>query len=520
MQVDPCSAVVKNPMNGATEPAQPAAEDAPPTPPPPAEAGGLPLADRQRLQKIFERAKKSLEQADYAYAHDLFAQCVAEDPGALIYLQHFRANLAQMHPDAKALKKSSFPGFGGGRGSIAKAAAKGAWRDAFAAGCRSLKKSPGDTGVLAELADGCGELGHSDCQLYYLRWALDLAPQDLEINKQAAAALEAIGEFDQAIGCWVRIQQQRPADEEVARAISRLSVEKTIDRGGYNPALLKGAGEVTLPQSMRVKDASELPGRRERPDEADDDASVETGPTDAASEEDLRAAIQAAPADVTTYVRLADFYADGGRVHDAERLLQKALKVAGGGDLSVLEKLEEVHLTRMREQARVAERKAARQGSAAAQKLAERMMREANQAEVEVFGARAERSPDDAKLQYEFGLRLKRVGAHRQAIPSLQAARKDTKHLAEAELHLGECFQHIEQHQLALRSYDAAIKACPPGEWSDLKKLALYRAGVLAMGLGDTDLAEQRFADLASADFGYRDVSERLDKIARVRKTS
>lgn len=491
---------------------------------PPPEAGGLPLAERERLQKIFERAKKSLEQADYAYAHDLFAQCVAEDPGALIYLQHFRANLAQMHPNATALKANSFAGltrFGGGRGAVAKAAGKGAWRDAFAAGCRSLKKSPGDTGVLAEMAAGCGELGFSDCSLYYLRWALDLAPKDIELNKQAATALEAIGEFDQAIGCWVRIQQQKPADEEAARAISRLSVEKTIDRGGYNPQLLKGAGEVTLPQSLRVKDASDRVerGLTDR-DEVDDDASVETGPTDAASEEDLRAAIQAAPAESSTYVRLADFYTDGGRLHDAERLLQKALKVAGGGDLSVLEKLEEVHLTRMREQARVAERKAARQGSAAAQKLAEQMMREANQAEVEVYGARAERSPDDAKLQYEFGLRLKRVGNHREAVGPLQAARKDTKRTAEAELHLGECFQHIEQHQLAMRSYDAAIAACPAGDWTELRKLALYRAGVLAMGLGDTDVAEQRFADLASADFGYRDVSERLDKIARIRKTN
>lgn len=500
-------------MSSTTQPAETS---------PPEEAGGLPLAERQRLQKIFERAKKSLEQADYAYAHDLFAQCVAEDPGALIYLQHFRANLAQMHPNATAVKASTFsglPGFGGGRGAVAKAAAKGAWRDAFAAGCRSLKKSPGDTGVLAELSAGCGEIGHSDCQLYYLRWALDLSPKDIEINKQAAAALEGIGEFDQAIGCWVRIQQQRPADEEAARAISRLSVEKTIDHGGYNPQLLKGPGEVTLPKSMRVKDASELLDRGDR-DETDDDASVETGPTDVASEEDLRAAIQAAPADAKTYVKLADFYTEGGRLHDAERLLKKALKVAGGGDLSVLEKLEEVHLTRMKEQVRVAERKAARQGSAAAQKLAERIMREANQAEVEVYGARAERSPDDAKLQYEFGLRLKRVGNHREAVTPLQAARKDTKRHAEAELHLGECFQHIDQHQLAMRSYDAAIKACPPGEWSDLKKLALYRAGVLAMGLGDVDTAEQRFADLASADFGYRDVSDRLDKIAQIRKTS
>ena len=94
-----------------------------------------------------------------------------------------------MHPNATAARQSSFsglPGFGGGRGAVAKAASKGEWRDAFAAGCRVLKRTPGDTGVLAELAAACGELGHADCQLYYLRWALDLAPTDVELNRQAA----------------------------------------------------------------------------------------------------------------------------------------------------------------------------------------------------------------------------------------------------------------------------------------------------------------------------------------------
>ncbi|QDT69473.1 hypothetical protein MalM25_24120 [Planctomycetes bacterium MalM25] len=480
-------------------------------------ADRLPLAERERLQKVFQHAKKSLEKADYAYAHDLFAQCVAEDPGALVYLQHFRANLAQMHPNATAIKSGGLkglPGFGGGSSAVSKAAGKGAWRDAFAAGCRTLKKAPGDLGVLSEMAAAAGELGHSDCQLYYLRWALDLAPEDIEINRQAAHALEAINEFDQAIGCWVRVQQQKPSDEEAPKAIARLSVEKTINRGGYNPQLLKGEGEVNLPQTARVKDASELLER----DPTDDDASVVAEPADSASEEELRAAIEAAPTDPATYARLADFYIEAGRLQDAERLLKKALKVAGGGDLSILEKLEDVHLVRMRERARVAERKAARQASVAAQKLAEQAMREANQSEVEVYNARAKRAPDNAHLQYELGIRLKRIGRHREAIAPLQAARADRKRQAEAELHLGECFQHIDQHSLAMRSYEAAIAACDLGDWTELRKLALYRAGVLAMGLRDLDKAQQHLTDLASADFGYRDVSERLDKLARIRK--
>lgn len=489
--------------------------------PPPAAAAGLSAAERHRLQQVFERAKKCLERADYAYAHDLFSQCVSEDPGSLVYLQHFRANLAQMHPKAAAAKHSAFsglPGFGGGRAAVAKAAGKGEWREAFAAGCKALKKTPGDVGVIAEMGAAAGELSHTDCQLYYLRWALDLSPMDIEVNRQAAAALESIGEFDQAIGCWLRVQQQRPGDEEASKSISRLSVEKTIDRGGYNPQLLKGAGEVSLPHPARVADASARL-KYDSPDPDPEDAPAEEPKPAALSEEQLRAAINANPADATAYAALAEHYTAGGRLHDAERLYKKALQVAGGGDLGILEKLEEVYLNRKRDAARVAEKRAERQGGPAAQKLAEQALREAHLAEAEVYGARAERTPTDPRVQYEFGVRLKRVGNYREAVKPFQAARADKRRLAEAELHLGECFQHIEQHRLAIRSYEAAIAACPPDEWSDLRKLALYRAGVLAMGLKDLDTAEKHLTDLASADFGYRDVSERLDKLASIRKT-
>lgn len=490
---------------------------------PPGAPGGLSPTERSRVQKVFEHAKKCLEKGDYAYAHDLFSQCVAEDPGAIAYLQHFRANLAQMHPKATAAKPSAFGVFsglaGGGRGAVAKAADKGDWREAFSHACKALKRTPGEVGVLAEMADAAGRLGHTDCQLYYLRWALDLAPLDVDINRQAAEALEAIGEFDQAIGCWLRVQQQRPADEQPGKAIARLSVEKTIDRGGYNPQLLKGAAEVNLPQALNVAQASAR-ARAAADPAAESAESAPAEPTPPPDEESLRAAIDKSPADPRPYADLAELYAAQGRLHDAERLFKKALQVAGGGDLALLEKLEEVYLGRKHDAATVAQQRADRQGTPASQKLADQALREANLAEVEVFAARAGRTPQDPRLQFELGVRLKRVGNHREAVAPFQAARADAKRLAEAELHLGECFQHIEQHRLAMRSYEAAIAACPPGEWSELRKLALYRAGVLAMGLREFDSAEKHLTDLASADFGYRDVSQRLDKLAQLRKTT
>lgn len=481
-----------------------------------------PRSARMRVQELFVRGQRCLEKGDYKYAHDLFTQCVAEDPAQLVYVQHFRANLAQLHGAGKKSMGLSFPKLGGGRGAVLKAAEKGDWRAAFTAGCQALLKAPTDTAVLCEMATASGMLDCVEVQLYYLRWALDIAPTDVGINRQAAYVLEEIAQFDQAIGCWSRVLQKLPNDEEARASISRLSVEKTIDHGGYNPELLHGAADVNLPGVPSVADVARTGADGERRDstETPEPADPLENATPEEREQAYRAAIDAEPAEPAHYSQLADFYVSQGRLQDAETLYKKGLAVSGGGDITLLEKLEDTYLRRMRERAAVAVARAKNQPTESAKKLALQASAEANHAEVEVFSARATREPNDARLSYELGVRLKRVGKYREAIQPLQASRNEPSKRAEANLMLGECFQQIEQYPLALRSYDAAIEAVSTDDWSELRKLCLYRAGVLALGMGELDVAQQRLTDLASADFGYRDVSERLDKIARLRKTT
>src|SRR3954469_13859610 len=99
-------------------------------------------AVRQRLQAVFQHAKRSTEKADYDYAHDLFSQCLVEDPANLIYLQQFLGNLSQKYGNSK--KGSRFSGLKtkGSRMTLNKAAGKGQWKEAFTAACDALKSNP------------------------------------------------------------------------------------------------------------------------------------------------------------------------------------------------------------------------------------------------------------------------------------------------------------------------------------------------------------------------------------------
>jgi tetratricopeptide (TPR) repeat protein len=398
----------------------------------------------------------------------------------------------------------------GSRNAIGKAASKGQWREAFTAACGALKSNPWDVATLLDVAEAYEQIGSDECQLYILRWALDASPKDVTVNRRAAQALAKLGQFDQAIACWRRVEQAKPGDQEATKAISQLSVERTIQKGGYNQESLYGAvaDQEGLEASLRDRIGKSQTGSGEF-------APVKAGATNG-REKELLEAVAKSPADVANYLELADLFAEQNRLREAIDILAKALAASGGGDLAIRERLEDTQLRRVQDQVAVAQRRAEQEKTEEATDLAKRMAAQANQAELEVYAARAARSPGNTLLQFELGLRCKKAGKFREAIQAFQAARGDAKRKSQVEIHLGESFQHIRQFRLALSSYEAAIEAADDMQ-PDARKLALYRAGVLASELNDRDKAEKHLTRLAAIDFGYRDVADRLDKLAALR---
>ena len=476
-------------------------------PPQPGAAVGapLPVAVRQRLQAIFDRAQQCVERADHDYANDLFTQCVVEDPGNLIYLQEFLANLAKKYGGNKKGARFSTLKVKSARMSLSKAIDKGRWQEAFQAGTAALKHNPWDAGTLVLLAKAAEQLSHQECQLYYLRWALNVDSNDTNVNREAARALASLGHFEQAIACWKRVAQAKPGDQEAEKAIARLSVDQTIKKGGYDQGLLSPQGSEAEPVETSVA-ALSTPSRAPTPSAS---ADTQEEPTD---EQRLLEAVESEPEEIDNYVELAEWYGRHDRLPDAERVLVRALS-ASGGALHVRELLEDAQLRRIRQQVEIAQARAERESSEEATALAQRMEAQANQSELEIYAARTAREPGNVALQFEFGLRLKRAKKYREAIQAFQAARDDSRRKAMVHIHLGECFQHIQQFKLAAGSYETAVQASEELD-QQTKKLALYRAGVLATELKDRERAEKHLTELAAIDFGYRDVADRLDKLA------
>ncbi len=480
-----------------------------PSPNPASGAAPLSASSRQRLQKVFEHAQRCVEKQDYGYANKLFTQCVVEDLGNLVYLQNFLANLQKKLGEDHQSGRLTKLKIKSRRSALTKAAGKGDWESALQAACAALSLDPRDTSTLLELAAAYEELHNDECELYCLRCALQSDAKNIEVNRQAGLALQRMGQFDQAIACWHRVQLMLPQDEQARQSIARLSVEQTIDKGGYDSALLSSyeedsddQGSLPVPSISIAQLSKSAKPLDDRPPQVR-----------------LQAAIAEDPTVAENYVHLADIFLHKHQFDEAERLLDQGFSACGSGDLQIRSRLEDVQLRRVAHQLAIAEQSYQQDPSEEAKLLAHRFRVQANQVELETYAARAERDPANLRLKFDLGLRLKRAGKVKEAITVLQAARTDSKRNVVVLVELGECFQHIEQYKLALSHYEQAVEALAGlnEPESEIYRKALYRAGVLATGMEEIDRAERHLSTLAALDYGYRDVADRLDKIAGLR---
>jgi len=470
----------------------------------PSESPGISPAMRTRLQRCFERGKAltAKDKPDRDYAHTMFAECVINDPANLIYLEALLDNLQRKYGHNK--KGARLMGFGG-RGGLKKAAAKKEWTTAFREGMEALRYNPWDIPTLRLLAEACEENHYNEVELRYLKNALDANPRDIDVNRHCARSLARMGQFDQAIHCWHRVEELNRGDEEAPRVISELTLARARGASGVDKE--SGTASAATPSPPAAAPA----GRPQQPTEPPAPARE----PQLTPRQQLEQTLQREPMNLANYLLLAELHVHENRFRDAERVLNEAVS-AVGHDLRVIERLEDVRLIGARAQLKIAEKRAAAEKTDEAAELVTRMRSELLRREIEHFHARCQRYPDQPRLRFELGLRLRKAGNYAEAMKYLQEALADAGCKPPALLEIGECQQQCRQYEKALGSYQAAVQAA--SEASDpCRKLALYRVGVLAAALQQLETAERYLDELVRADAQFKDAAARLDKVRKIR---
>ncbi len=337
-------------------------------------------------------------------------------------------------------------------------------------------------------------------------------PENLGEAKALARSLARDGRFDEALLCWQHVEAKDPFDPEPGRMIPALTLKKnrqvdtkTSDEKVPSNAANRTSGpaeceaphpQPAAPSSVPPKTARQIVLTRRQ---------------------QLEQEIANRPQEESNYLALAELHLAERRTYEAQRTLTRALEVSR--DVQIVERLEDVHMLRAREQLKLAEDQATELKTREAGDLVEKARQECYQLELDVFRNRCFRHPEDKRLKYQLGLRLKQIGDLRDALESLQAGLEFPELRATASLEIGEILQRHHQFPKALQCYRQAAQLAAGDAGSDipdLRKRALYRAGVLATAMTLTDTARQYLAELVKMDPAYRDARTRLDKLGEI----
>lgn len=280
-----------------------------------------------RLSECYERGLiLANSENNFDYAHAMFTECVLHDPGNLRFVEAMIQNLRAKTPRRK---KSRFISLRRSNSPLRKFAQREEWSDVLRIGIDLLNVNPWDVATLGILAEACAARHHNDVELVYLKQALDSEPKNIEVNRHCARSLGRMGQFDQAIACWHRVEKLTGKDEEAARMISLLAEEKLKYPGGRPPTAQKKETPAGVPDDMPRQ--------------------VVVGPRQI-----LEQAIAHDPHDASNYIKLADFLSEANQIDAAEALLSRAIAACGDQN-SLVKKLKQVRLLRAEEQRSLAE---------------------------------------------------------------------------------------------------------------------------------------------------------------------
>jgi tetratricopeptide (TPR) repeat protein len=295
-------------------------------------------AVRKRLDKLMEHGKQQSANGNFDYAHDMYASCVNKDPGNLEYVEAFFDNLQTKYNNNKKGGRGK-----GNRHDFKKAIADKQWNEAIELGLELLKYNPWDIPTLRSMAEACEALHLNEVELRYLKNALAAKPKDVAVNKHCAKSLARMGQFDQAVACWHRIEEISPSDKPEARQmISQLTMTKTRHATGMTDEELfaeEGTEQTTAKTPSQEPSAPQAPSEKTAAPSAKPIAEPPTSGQPAPEpdesdqaepdQEELERAIIADPAELSNYMALAKLYQTAGELDKAEKVLTRAQAVSG-----------------------------------------------------------------------------------------------------------------------------------------------------------------------------------------------
>lgn len=451
------------------------------------------MADDKHLDKAREAVKKK----NYEYAVTLFISHLSANPANVGVRKELREA-------ERAWKKMS-----GGGGFLAGAKIKALGmkvstimvkkdpEKAMIACEEILKQDPDVVPALIKLGEAAHLAKFNDVSIAAFEDALIVDKENKDALRAMGRTYKAMDELEKALKCFQKLAKLDPKDKEaeeetrnIPASMTAKKVKEGVDKGGYQNLIDKKEAAALEKMSARVR----------TPEQALERIS------------ELEPMVEKNPKDTKTMRLIAELYVKAERPDDALAWCEKAM-AADPNDYLVSEMKGDLLLQRHEAGVKSLEdayRKAGGDERVKAKLVKARQDKLAF--EIEEYRKRVHAHPTEMGLRYQLGKALYDSEKIDEAIPELQKAKQDPRKKSEAGYYLGYCFVKKKMAKLALNELEAARTDL--FEMDDTKKNITYLIARIYEQAGKKEQAIAEFNKIAEVDFGYKDVTKRLEALS------
>jgi tetratricopeptide (TPR) repeat protein len=309
----------------------------------------------------------------------------------------------------------------------------------------------------------------------------------------------ALGQFDKAVVACQKASKMRPEDGKLTDEYKNLSAELTMSRGKYDQ-------EGDFRKAIKNREQQEKLHAQS--------GVIKTQDYKVTTLEDARKKMAQNPNIPANIFAVADALAgmDTEKAeNDAIALLENTYKAKQ--DYSYQKKADEIRMKQLRRKIKQAKDCLEKKPDDETIKNAlEQLKKKLNDIELEHYRLVVLNYPTNLAPKYEYAIRLLKNGQYNEAIPLFQEAQNNPRRKIACMSKIGYCFfmkgwlaDAIDVYNNAIETYE--IKDDATGK--DLR----YNLARAYEENGNADKALEVFRKIAQVDFGYKDVSQRVDKL-------
>ncbi len=458
----------------------------------------MPAQTKESIQRsardLFDRAFAALDRNNLDYAIEMFRQCLAIEPNFVECRRYLRA--AQMkNASGSALKRVVTAAKAAPHLTKAKMAIAKNPGEAMNIAEQVLSDDPKNGQALLLLAEAADTGGYLETTVQTLDHYCKLNPKDTRNLHWLGRAYCATNNYDAARDIYERILELKPADFEAQKALKDVTASGAMHGGGWNEAesyrdIIKDKEEATtLEQESRMVRAEDMVDNliREQLDK-----------------------LRLAPDNPVIKRELGKLHAQKGDYDTALQYFDQLTASEGSVDAALEREISDIRAKRI-DAAIAAKRKEREEHPANAATIDQEIAgleQEAHDLRLAEAEGLVHRYPNDLMYRFDYAVLLMNSGQIQEAVEQFQKSVGQPQKRIASLNYLGQCFQQLGLHDLAVEQFSRAIEETP--SMDNLKKDLIYNLGTAYESMNDHDKALAEFKKIAAVDYGFRDVREKI----------